>query len=79
MEIGTEPPGWTLFRRRLERDIWCAIPADAAVPKFLFSGDWAFGGQHRDPETLAGFQSGPAHQAVGMNGFYLFQRTMSAA
>ena len=79
MEIRTEPPAWSLFRRRLERDLWCAIPADAAVPNFLFSGDWDFGGQHRHPDRVRGFQAGPARQAIDMNGFYLFQRTMAAS
>ncbi|WP_237479671.1 hypothetical protein [Lichenibacterium dinghuense] len=74
-----EPQIWNMFRRREEGDICCAVPADTAVPRFLFSGEWDFGGQHAERQALPGFQRAIAHQAVRMNGFYLFQVLRAAA
>ena len=79
MEMPSESNVWNMFERREERDLWCAVPADSAVPRFLFSGDWDYGGQHPERRPLPGFQRSIAHQAVRMNGFYLFQLLRSAA
>lgn len=68
-----DTPIWNLFRRREEGELWCAVPADAAVPRFLFSGEWDYGGQHADRRHLPGFRHAVAHQSVRMNGFYVFQ------
>ena len=79
MGTNADPRTWNMFRRREERDIWCAVPADTAVPRFLFSGDWKFSGQQPDRPALPGFQRTVARQAVRMNGFYLFQVLRAAA
>ena len=79
MGTPTEPDVWNMFKRREEGEIWCAVPAEAAVPRFLLSGEWDYGGQHPERRVLPGFQRSVAHQAVRMNGFYLFQLLRSAA
>ena len=79
METSSRPRVWNMFMRREEGEIWCAVPAETAVPRFLFSGEWDYGGQHRDRQALPGFQRSIAHQAVRMNGFYLFQLLRAAA
>lgn len=79
MGLDEDPRIWNMFRRREEGDIWCAVPADTAVPRFLFSGDWDFSGQHPERRALPGFQRSVARQAVRMNGFYLFQVLPGAA
>ncbi len=79
MRTEAEPHVWNMFKRREEGEIWCAVPADAEVPRFLFSGEWDFSGQHPEPRPLPGFQRSIAHQSVRMNGFYLFQRLSPSA
>ena len=54
------------------------VPADTAVPRFLFSGEWDFSGQHAEVQPLPGFQRDLARQSVQMNGFYLFLRLRAA-
>ncbi len=66
------PNTWNMFRRRDEGELWCAVPASEAVTRFLFSGDWDFGGQHAEWQPVTGFKTTLAHQSVRMNGFYLF-------
>ena len=68
-----------MFKRREEGELWCAVPADTAVPRFLFSGEWDFSGQHAEQRALPGFQRAVALQSVRMNGFYLFQKLSQAA
>ncbi len=79
MRISSEPSVWNMFKRREEGEIWCAVPTDTAVPRFLFSGEWDYSGQHPERQALPGFQRGVARQAVRMNGFYLFQLLRAAA
>ena len=74
-----EPHVWNMFKRREEGDIWCAVPADTAVPRFLFSGEWDYGGQHPERGALPGFHRAGGHKSVSMNGFYLFQLLRAAA
>ena len=49
------------------------------MPRFLFSGEWDFSGQHPERRPLPGFQRDVARQSVRMNGFYLFQLLRAAA
>ena len=79
METWPDPRIWNMFARREEGEIWCAVPADSAVPRFLFSGEWDFSGQHPERRPLPGFQCDVARQSVRMNGFYLFQLLRAAA
>lgn len=66
-----QAPIWNVFRRRDEKDLWCAVPCDRSVPGFLFSGEWTFsgiGGRNSDSNLVAP----EARLAVQLNGFYLF-------
>ena len=79
--MGTQPDPqvWNMFKRREEGEIWCAVPVDAPIPNFLFSGEWDFSGQHPERHALPGFQRTLARQSVRINGFYLFQLLRAAA
>lgn len=79
MRTQAEPHVWNMFKRREEGELWCAVPAETAVPRFLFSGEWDFSGQHAEQRSLPGFQRAVALQSVRMNGFYLFQKLSKAA
>ena len=67
---------WHFFRRSDEPDIWCAVPAERSLPRFLLSGEWQFGGHRTRP---AGFRLAAAHESAGLNGFYLFHRVPDRA
>ena len=60
-----------LFRSADEPDLWCAVPSERSVPRFLLSGAWEFGGHRMRPP---GFRPLAAAEAEGLSGFYLFQR-----
>jgi len=79
MENNALPQTWNTFRHRDQADLRCAVPADAAVPRFLFSGAWDFSGQHPEMHPLSGYGNTIARQSVLMNGFYLFQLVASDA
>lgn len=65
---------WHFFRRELESDLWCAVPADHALPPFLLSGEWHFSGHQRGGDDLPpGFDDDAAAVAEHFNGFYIFQ------
>ena len=63
---------WHMFHRR-EEALWCAVPVDSAVPRFLFSGAWDYRDRHPEQHAIPGYERGIAHQSVVINGFYLFQ------
>lgn len=65
-------PVWNVFRRRDDKDLWCAVPCDHAVPSFLFSGAWTFGGIEGRRSRFANLAVPEARMAVQLNGFYLF-------
>jgi hypothetical protein len=65
---------WHFFRRELENELWCAVPAHHALPHFLLSGEWCFSGHRRGGDDLPpGFDDDAAAVAEHFNGFYLFQ------
>ncbi len=63
---------WNMFRRR-DEELWCAVPIDAAVPEFLFSGAWDYRNRHPEKQAIPGYRRGVAQQSVQINGFYIFQ------
>ena len=63
---------WNRFRRRNE-GLWCAVPVDAAVPSFLFSGAWDYRDRHPEKQAIPDYCRGVAQQSARINGFYLFQ------
>ncbi len=67
---------WNMFSRR-DEGLWCAVPIDAAVPPFLFSGAWDYRERHPEKRAIPGYLRGVAQQSVRINGFYIFQ-TLSA-
>ena len=79
MENNVVPQTWNTFSHRHEAGLRCAVPADTAVPRFLFSGAWDYGGQHPEMRALSGYRNRIARQSVRMNGFYLFQSVGSEA
>jgi|LFEF01.1.fsa_nt_gb hypothetical protein len=65
---------YNLFRRREESDLYCAVPEDCVVPRFLDQGDWMFDGKAIDVSTAPpGFDVRAAAVGVRFNGFHLFQ------
>ena len=63
---------WNMFQRR-DEGIWCAVPVNAAVPQFLFSGAWDYRNLHPNQQAIPGYHRGVAEQSARINGFYLFQ------
>ncbi len=65
---------YNIFCFRTVEGLCCAVPESRAVPRFLGSGDWAFGCKLADAETAPiEFDDRAAETAVRFNGFYLFQ------
>lgn len=63
--------GWNVFQHKVARALWCAVPAERAVPRFLMLGAWTHA--PRDPEPARpAFRTTVASHSVGLNGFYLF-------
>jgi hypothetical protein len=70
---------WHFFNREHEDELWCAVPADHALPSFLMSGSWHFSGLGRGGDDAPpGFNNAAAALAEDLNGFYLFQIIGSA-
>ena len=69
---------YNLFRRKGEADLYCAVPADRAVPSFITKETWAFA-QSLELEVLSGFDATAAEASVKANGFYLFHSTDTGA
>ena len=67
---------WNFFCRTDAPDLWCAVPVERSVPRFLLSGHWGYGGRQIAP---GGFRLKAALNAESLNGFYLFQRVPNDA
>ena len=66
---------WNFFIRRDSPELWCAVPAERSVPRFLISEAWRFGGHRGWP---GGFNPLSARESDRLNGFYLFHHLPSA-
>ena len=64
---------YNVFRRRDTQCVCCAVPEDRAVPRFLTTKTWAFGGKLAQTSALpVGFDEAAADAGVRFNGFYIF-------
>ncbi len=64
---------YTLFRRRAEPSLCCAVPQDRPVPGFISGEDWEFQGVIVDNGSApAGFRSESASWVTNRTGYYLF-------
>jgi hypothetical protein len=64
---------YNLFRLKQTPDVYCAIPEDRPLARFLKSGGWEYGGRldGRDGAP-AGFERRAADWSARSNGFYFF-------
>ena len=59
---------YNLFRRKGVDAVYCAVPEDCAVPRFLTTNTWAFSGKIHEPAATpigfdeAAFRRSPAHR-----------------
>lgn len=71
---------YNLFRRRMEPELFCAVPEDVPVPSFIGGGAWDFGGRLVEEATAPrGFDAGAARQSIALNSFYVFMASMPSA
>lgn len=68
---------YNLFRRKAERDLYCAVPEDRPVPRFVAGGDWEYEGDGAAPPP--GFRIEAAQAAQRLNGYYIFQAVREAS
>ena len=72
---------YNLFRRKGVDAVYCAVPEDCAVPRFLTTNTWAFSGKVQEPAaTPIGFNESAANTSIRFNGFISFtpSRPLSA-
>ncbi|HEX8165537.1 MAG TPA: hypothetical protein VF601_07075 [Beijerinckiaceae bacterium] len=63
---------YNLFRRKLEQDLYCAVPEDRPVPGFV-AGEWEFRGRVGEADPVpGGFRAEAARAAERADGYYLF-------
>ena len=63
---------YNLFRSKCE-GLYCAVPEDHAVPRFVTSHLWEFSGKAEQGESPIRFNRAAAEAGVRFNGFYLFE------
>jgi len=63
---------YNLFRSKSD-GVYCAVPEDHAVPRFLSGHQWEFSGKADQRESPIGFSTAAAEAGVRFNGFYLFE------
>ena len=63
---------YNLFRRKLEEDLYCAVPEDRPVPGFV-AENWEFRGRLGEAEAAPrGFRPEAAQAATRATGYYIF-------
>jgi hypothetical protein len=65
---------YNLFRRKAEQHLYCAVPEDRPVPRFVDGCDWEYRGcvaENNAPP--AGFRDDAAAAAVRSTGYYIFK------
>ena len=64
---------YNVFRCKRADSVYCAVPEDCAVPRFLSTKTWTFSGKIDAPGARpVGFDEAAAGASVRFNGFYLF-------
>jgi hypothetical protein len=64
---------YNLFRCK-EQGIYCAVPEDRIIPRFVRGRSWEFGGKlEHGGAAPVGFVPQAATAGVRFNGFYVFQ------
>ena len=64
---------YNLFRRKLEEDLYCAVPEDRPVPSFLTDVTWNYAYTLREGvASPPGFDQAAAELGVRLIGFHLF-------
>jgi hypothetical protein len=70
---------YNLFRRREEQDLYCAVPEDRPVPRFVAGEEWEYRGRVVEDRPLpAGFRLDAAQVSARFNGYYLFHAVAPA-
>ncbi len=65
---------FNLFRSKSEDGVYCAVPEDCAIPRFVTADLWEFSGKIDDGLSApVGFVGEAAASGIRFNGFYLFQ------
>lgn len=66
-------PIYTVFSRRHQSALCCAIDQESPVPSFIQAKTWEYGGTIKPMETVpSGFQLKAAQEAMTLVGYYLF-------
>jgi hypothetical protein len=63
---------YNLFRFKQTPDLYCAVPEDQPLARFLKGSGWEYGGRLDETRAPDGFQMSVAAWAGRLNGFYLF-------
>ena len=64
---------WHLFQHKHQPALWCAVPAEHSVPRFLLLGAWSYATRGPEPALASPFfRRRAASHSAGLNGFYLF-------
>jgi PAS domain-containing protein len=67
---------YNLFRNKQRSEIFCAVPQDCPIPKFVACEQWMYAGSLQPEDARpSGFHDTAASVGVRFNGFYLFQVT----
>src|SRR3982751_4148429 len=76
LSLGSEQywPAYNLFRHKLMPDLFCAVPQDCPVPRFIEGSTWAFAGMISE-RTLApaALDWEPAAAGARRSGFRMFE------
>lgn len=71
-------PTYSVFARKRQPALRCAIAHESPVPSFIQNETWEFGGTIKPSEPIpTGFQPKAAEEAVQIMGYYLFHSLTS--
>jgi hypothetical protein len=73
--LNSAAAAYNLFRNRQLPDIYCAVPEDRPLARFLAGEGWEYTGRLDEEATYVpeGFRWESAEKAAHFNGCYLFQ------
>jgi len=69
---------YNLFRSEHLEELYCAVPEDRAVPRFVQAGAWCYARKLPEEGAPQEFDRAAARAGVRFNGFHLFQGVGSA-